>query len=189
MATITKGALESENTVLKFTVNDELLIVTAVVGFDTWMSKPPDVVTTACADDVPVSPTSGVLDKLNTVLRLTGIVPPEVATSTRGLLLRVNVPLDTLTVGAELSVKVPEDTFTVGALDRLTAVVGLVTVTAVLGLLTDMSRPPELDTGANAELVTGSPTMMIWRCVLDVRMSESRNCPLDPTAGGTWIVT
>jgi hypothetical protein len=79
---------------------------------------------------------------------------------TKGVLESVNTPDDTLMVGLEL---------------RLTAVVGFVTVIAVVGFETAVSMPPVVVIGANADVLVTSPITTTCRFVDEVMTMESRN--------------
>lgn len=144
--------------------------------------RPPEVVTGATPDDVPTRLTSGVpliwskpLDALtngmlNPGALLHGLVAAVAVTVWTLLSVTVPdvralraVPPDeaTMTSGALDSVTVPDDREITD--DRLTAVVGLVIVTAVLGLVTWISNPPDDVTGAIA-VVLNEPTVNVCLC-------------------------
>jgi hypothetical protein len=118
---------------------------------------------------------------------------PDDAETTVGFELRVTVPEDrlvaldsvitpeeTFTVGAELSVTIPLERDV--ALDRVTVPLDrLRTVAACATVIC-----PEALTPRMLPLVAKSPMVITCRFVDEVMTIASMNCPLVPTAGGTW---
>lgn len=118
--------------------------------------RPPEVVTGAIPDEVPTMLTRGVplICRRPDEALTKGMLNP--GADDHGL-----VPAVAVTVWTLLRVTVPDDR--AAAEDRLTAVVALVIVTAVLGLVTWISNPPDDVTGAIA-VVLNEPTVKVCLC-------------------------